>query len=200
MGPPKCLENIVILCFERRFSKQNSMIRLKSNILAPPNFWVGYATAFSVKTPQGWRSRIWSQFALQGNQFRVSDASSVQQICQQKLTSEMTKFPGVLFLWEVPKLRKAAKHWIIVAYTRSCLEMKVTPTFTCAFLVCLRFFSLNSSIGGVVPKHYFLYWFTEEYLNDWYTCLQNHLSLLPGPALSRCNRCSCIGPRAMVFG
>jgi len=21
-----------------------------------------------------------------------------------------------------------------------------------------------------------------------------------GPALSRCNRCSCIGPRAMVFG
>jgi len=22
----------------------------------------------------------------------------------------------------------------------------------------------------------------------------------PGPALSRCNRCGCIGPRAMVFG
>jgi len=27
--PPKFLENIVILCFERRFSKQNSVIRLK---------------------------------------------------------------------------------------------------------------------------------------------------------------------------
>jgi len=33
--PPKFLENIVILCFERRFSKQNSVIRIKSNILAP---------------------------------------------------------------------------------------------------------------------------------------------------------------------
>ena len=35
---PKFLENIVILCFERRFSRQTSVVRLKSNILAPPNF------------------------------------------------------------------------------------------------------------------------------------------------------------------
>jgi len=37
------------LCFVKRFSKQNSVIRLKSNILAPPNspqnFCAGYATA-----------------------------------------------------------------------------------------------------------------------------------------------------------
>jgi len=50
MALPKCLENIAILCFEGRFSKQNSAIRLKSNILppqnflTPPNFWAGYAT------------------------------------------------------------------------------------------------------------------------------------------------------------
>ena len=31
--PQKFLENIVIFCFERRFSKQNSVIRLKLNIL-----------------------------------------------------------------------------------------------------------------------------------------------------------------------
>jgi len=50
--PPNFLENIVILCFERRFSEQNSVIRLKSSILdsprifwPPPNFWAGYATA-----------------------------------------------------------------------------------------------------------------------------------------------------------
>jgi len=50
-GLPKFLENIEIVCFERRFSKQNSVIRLKLNILAPskffatpPNFWAGYAT------------------------------------------------------------------------------------------------------------------------------------------------------------
>jgi len=40
--PPNFLENIVILCFERRFSKQNSVIGLKSNILAPKIF--GLAT------------------------------------------------------------------------------------------------------------------------------------------------------------
>jgi len=33
--PPKFLKYIVILCFERRYPKQNSFIRLKSNILAP---------------------------------------------------------------------------------------------------------------------------------------------------------------------
>jgi len=29
---------MVILCFEKRFFKQNRVIRLKSNILAPPKF------------------------------------------------------------------------------------------------------------------------------------------------------------------
>jgi len=47
--PAKLLENIFNLCFEKRFSKQISVIRLKSNILSPPifrppNFWAGYAT------------------------------------------------------------------------------------------------------------------------------------------------------------
>jgi len=44
--PSKFLENTVILCFERRFSKQNRVIRLKSNThFGPPNFLAGYATA-----------------------------------------------------------------------------------------------------------------------------------------------------------
>ena len=38
MPLPKFLENIVILCFERRFSKQNSVLHLESNILPPPQF------------------------------------------------------------------------------------------------------------------------------------------------------------------
>jgi len=33
MPPPTFVENIVILCFDRRFYKQNSVIRLKLNIL-----------------------------------------------------------------------------------------------------------------------------------------------------------------------
>jgi len=50
--PHKYLERIVILCFERRYPQQNSVIRLKSNILVPNQFfycppqifWSGYAT------------------------------------------------------------------------------------------------------------------------------------------------------------
>jgi len=38
-GPPKFSENIVMLCFERCFSKQNSVIRLKASILPPPKFF-----------------------------------------------------------------------------------------------------------------------------------------------------------------
>jgi len=45
MAAPKSLEHIVILCFESRYPKQNSVIRLKSNILAPQKFWADYATA-----------------------------------------------------------------------------------------------------------------------------------------------------------
>jgi len=41
---PKFLENIVILCLERCYPKQNSVIHLKSNILSPQNFWAGYAS------------------------------------------------------------------------------------------------------------------------------------------------------------
>jgi len=44
-GPPKFLKIIVILFFQSRFSRQNNVICLKSNILPPSNFWAGYATA-----------------------------------------------------------------------------------------------------------------------------------------------------------
>jgi len=53
MHPPKFLEDILILCFERQYPKQNSVIPLNSNIcppptfLAPKNFWAGYATAYT---------------------------------------------------------------------------------------------------------------------------------------------------------
>jgi len=54
--PPKFLENIFILCFEKRFSKQNSVIRLKSNILFPPIFGpqiFGLATPLTESSIQG---------------------------------------------------------------------------------------------------------------------------------------------------
>jgi len=49
-APPKFLENIVILCFERRFSKQNSVIRLKSSILPSPKLF-GPSQIFGLATP-----------------------------------------------------------------------------------------------------------------------------------------------------
>jgi len=44
----KFLAYIVILCFERRYPKQNSVIRLKSNILAQKKFWARYATGWAL--------------------------------------------------------------------------------------------------------------------------------------------------------
>jgi len=46
-GSLKFLENIVILCFERRLPKQNVVIRLQSNILAYPKFlgWLRHCYA-----------------------------------------------------------------------------------------------------------------------------------------------------------
>ena len=46
--PPKFLEDTVILCFERQCPKQNSVIRLKSNILPPLKFlgWLRYCRQY----------------------------------------------------------------------------------------------------------------------------------------------------------
>jgi len=44
MPPPKYLTYLVIVCFDRRYPKQNTVARLNSNALAPPTFWAGYAT------------------------------------------------------------------------------------------------------------------------------------------------------------
>jgi len=48
---PKILENVAVLCFERRFSKQNSVIRLKSNILGTRKFLP--PQIFRLATPLG---------------------------------------------------------------------------------------------------------------------------------------------------
>ena len=39
MAAPKFSKHIIILCLKRRYPKQNSVICLKSSILAPPNFF-----------------------------------------------------------------------------------------------------------------------------------------------------------------
>jgi len=43
--PPTFLEYLVILRFERRYPKQNTVASLKSKFLSPPIFLAGYTTA-----------------------------------------------------------------------------------------------------------------------------------------------------------
>jgi len=76
MAPSKFFENIVILCFERRFSKQNSVIRLKSNILAPKYFF-GSPQIFGMAMPLVMltkkvleRTQKFSHFKTASNSFR----------------------------------------------------------------------------------------------------------------------------------
>ena len=52
--PPKFVECLVIVCFERRYPKQNTVARLQSNILRHPTLWAGYATDFSYIRMEFW--------------------------------------------------------------------------------------------------------------------------------------------------
>jgi len=44
MNPTRFVAYLLVLCFERRYLKQNTVARLKSSILPPPNVWADYAT------------------------------------------------------------------------------------------------------------------------------------------------------------
>jgi len=54
MPPAIFLAYIVISCFERRHPKQNTVTRLKSNILALQRIWAGFATAANAEIKYGY--------------------------------------------------------------------------------------------------------------------------------------------------
>jgi len=56
--PPKFLKRTVIFCFERRYSKQNSVICLQSNIVATTNFF-GPSQIFGLATLLVWCQATW---------------------------------------------------------------------------------------------------------------------------------------------
>jgi len=81
--PLKFLEHIVLLCFERRFPKENSVIRLKSNILA------------STKC-LGWQ-RYWSEKPrLQGTGIPLIEISNKLLLCNN-LNDALTYVPFFIF-------------------------------------------------------------------------------------------------------
>jgi len=135
---PQILENIVILCFVKCFSKQNSVIRLKSNILppqffcTPPNFWAGYATGlnlFVVGKHRYSKLNTWqctsqfvfhvnqpaSRFCFHGNESAVFEVYLAKhtQVQQYKTVAHQKFLPGTLVghgpQVEKPCLRSSTK-------------------------------------------------------------------------------------------
>jgi len=51
--PPKLVAYLVILCFERRCPKQNTVARLKSIDFPPKKFWTGHATVRGITLSAG---------------------------------------------------------------------------------------------------------------------------------------------------
>ena len=89
------LENIVILCFERRFSKENSVVRLELNILAHQ--------IFGLETPL---QTVWMQ-RRQKNWLKYTDLTELtkitSRICQNfsnysSLFSSPSSFVAVRFV------------------------------------------------------------------------------------------------------
>jgi len=73
--PPKFLAYLVILCFERRYPKQNIVARLKSHILAPQMFWI--------PTILGWL-RHWLHWYLlesDGTKWRQAKQKTGSRVC-----------------------------------------------------------------------------------------------------------------------
>jgi len=123
MPPPRFLENIVILCFKRRFSKQNSVIRLKSNILALPNFCP--PQIFGLATPLAASERVFCKRVTAGhvvNSRRANlKSSSVNDILffngalklktkRSRLTKRFHIFTSPCFLWA--SVGFEMNHWI----------------------------------------------------------------------------------------
>ena len=83
MSPQKFLEHIVILCFDRRFSKQNSVFCLKSDILAPPKFldWLcHWLQAHYCMTPRPQTWFLCSVSVLQANKLSLQELNQLIEI------------------------------------------------------------------------------------------------------------------------
>ena len=107
-GPQNFLENIVILCFDRRFSKQNSVIRPKSNLLAPPNFslpkflgWLRPCLHVNNRRPAKTRlpvlTSLYRPVYMSESHSRVADAS-VNICCCMELENMYTDVQTVVCL------------------------------------------------------------------------------------------------------
>ena len=107
--PPKFLEHIIILCLERRFPKQNSVIRVKIKILPPQNFWAVYPRAtqlgawvhnthavqcISIRIRLCLYERLWTGPALAGagpSEQLCYDAILLSQACLMKMFQQNQK-------------------------------------------------------------------------------------------------------------
>jgi len=116
--PPQFLAYLVILCFERRYPKQNTVTRLKSKILDSPAFL----------PLQNFGLRHWSA------QMRsVEDSSrlhlhftTMQEDASKKIRSE----GGFRLYHFVPRKKSTAKNEVEV-FTKIYQNKVILSTFTC---------------------------------------------------------------------
>jgi len=125
--PPKFLENIVILCFKRRFSKQNSVIRQISNIFSPQNFWPGYTTCHT-----------WSNDCLQQGCNTCSN-DSLQEDCNTWL-NEWFVGKAVTHVWMIPSTKAASNGRIIGSrkHADTCTNDSIEQGCLCYMIPCKK--------------------------------------------------------------
>jgi len=123
MPSPKFVENIVILCFERRFSKQNSVIRLKLNILVYTAEYWQYTPPKTVYT--FFIFRVWGEgHGTVANPFRtlVVTLSLHHLPKMSEVSSHMQKNTLIIVTWSEPL--KIRCH-VIVTQLRETVEQCV---------------------------------------------------------------------------
>jgi len=119
---PKRLEHIVILCFERHFSKQNSVIRLKANILPPAKFlgWLHHCCMYKTSLLHRPNDCIG---------FTPSCPPTVQQNCAHdhmdvnRICSSVFLTSGPALLWYRSRAT-LIRHWMCrgIQFGKTCIR------------------------------------------------------------------------------
>ena len=120
--PPNFLENIVILCIERRFSKQNSVIRLKSNILVLPKFCCppkisGLATPLVDPT-------IWEVHNLENKQILHERIMKLNLFCTWALF-QFVRISAVYSACNTQKRSSSTLSILTFVFVSYCVHLKI---------------------------------------------------------------------------
>ena len=142
--PSKFLENIVILCFERRFCKENRVIRLVSNSLPPPKIF-GLSNVVCYERGLLWTVLLWTWSVMNWSVMNVvcfQMWSVMNVVCNEcGLLWTGLLWTGLLWTWSVMK----AVCYERVCYERVCYE-QVCNERGLFWVVCCEWSVMNRSV------------------------------------------------------